>query len=143
MSKLRTIPKPLVTINQWTIVLSVLTAWITGFEWILLFPLLSGILGLIFEFNPIMKMARLLIKNPSNYIQEDFDQQQFNQKIAVICLSVAYFAYIFQFNLIGTIFSAMVALSAFIAILGFCIGCFIRFQWNQYRYRKKLSKDSF
>ncbi|WP_338448266.1 DUF4395 family protein [Niallia oryzisoli] len=34
------------------------------------------------------------------------------------------------------IFTIMVATAAFIAILGFCIGCFILYQWKQYQYRR-------
>ena len=31
----------------------------------------------------------------------------------------------------------MVALASFIAILGFCVGCFIHFQARQYLYRRR------
>ncbi|MFD6441717.1 DUF4395 domain-containing protein, partial [Peribacillus sp. NPDC060186] len=31
-----------------------------------------------------------------------------------------------------------VGLASFIAVLGFCIGCFILYQWKQYIYRRSL-----
>jgi Domain of unknown function (DUF4395) len=137
---MNTIPKPLVLTNQWFIVLSVAAAWVSGSGWFLLIPLISGLMGLLFKFNPIMKTAKLFLrKNPSEYIPEDFEQQQFNQMIAVICLGLGFLGYMMNWLTLAYIFTAMVALAAFVAILGFCVGCFIRFQWQQYRYRR-LSK---
>ncbi|MFD2617520.1 DUF4395 domain-containing protein [Terrilactibacillus laevilacticus] len=134
----RSIPRPLVRTNQWFILLSVVATWITGQSWILLIPLICGLLGLLFHYNPIMKWAKVFLKRPMNeYIPEDRDQQQFNQVIAVSCLTIGYISYLLHWNIVAIIFTAMVGLAAFIAILGFCIGCFIRFQWQQYLYRRK------
>ena len=46
----------------------------------------------------------------------------------------------FKLDGLGSVFTAMVAIASFVAILGFCIGCFIRFQWQQYRYKKSVNK---
>jgi hypothetical protein len=132
--QLRSIPRPLVRTNQWFIVISVITAWLTGFEWILGLPLAAGLSGLFFGYNPIMKAARhFLKKDLSAYIPEDWEQQQFNQKIAVICLAGGLVSFANGYTAIGYFFTIMVAMAAFIAILGFCIGCFIRFQWTKYK----------
>lgn len=137
---LRSVPQPLVRTNQWFIVLSVVSAWLTGFEWILALPLGAGISGLVFGFNPIMRFAKLFLKKaPSEYIPEDWDQQQFNQLIAVICLAGGLISYSTGFIGLGHFFTIMVALAAFIAILGFCVGCFIRFQWKRFRARKTVT----
>ncbi|MBY0157893.1 DUF4395 domain-containing protein [Cytobacillus oceanisediminis] len=131
------IPRPLVRTNQWSIVLSVLASWLTGEAWILAIPLLAGIMGLLFGYNPIMRAAKLFLrKNPADYIPEDWEQQQFNQVIAVACLALGLISFLLGWTAAGYVFTAMVALSALVAILGFCIGCFIRFQLNQYKYRK-------
>ncbi|UOE55702.1 DUF4395 domain-containing protein [Bacillus sp. CMF12] len=135
------IPRPLVRTNQWSIVLSVLASWLTGEAWILAIPLLAGIMGLLFGYNPIMRTAKhFLRKKPADYIPEDWEQQQFNQVIAVACLALGQISFLLGWTAAGYVFTAMVALSAFVAILGFCIGCFIRFQLNQYKYRKSLEK---
>lgn len=132
------IPRPLVRTNQWVIVLSVAATWLTGQFWILLIPLLSGLSGLFFHFNPVMKTAaRFLRKPPSTYTPEDRDQQKFNQTIAVSCLSIGLVSYLLHWYTVAIIFTAIVGLAAFIAVLGFCIGCFIHFQWSQYRQRRK------
>ena len=133
----KSIPQPLVRTNQWFIVISVVSSWITGFEWILALPLAAGLLGLVFGFNPVMKIAKLFLqKSPSSYIPEDWEQQQFNQLIAVGCLAGGLISYSTGFIGLGHFFTVMVALAAFIAILGFCVGCFIRFQWRKLQARR-------
>lgn len=137
----RTVPRPLVRLNQWVIFLSVVATWVTGIEWILALPLFAGIMGLVFGFNPIMQVGKLFLrKKPSDYIPEEWAQQQFNQVIAVICLAGGLISYLFDWVIAGYVFTAMVAIASFVAILGFCIGCFIRFQWQQYRYKKSVNK---
>ena len=137
------IARPLVRTNQWVIVIAVLSTWLTHHEWILLLPLVSGVLGLVFHFNPIMRLARLFLRKPAKeYAQEDRDQQNFNQAIAVACLTLGFLSYLTHIMIAAYIFTALVATAAFVAILGFCIGCFIRFQWNQYRYRRRSLKMS-
>jgi biotin transporter BioY len=137
-AEIRTIPRPLVRTNQWFIVISVISTWLTGYEWILALPLLAGISGLLFAYNPVMRMASpFLKKKKSDYIPEDWGQQQFNQKIAVGCLAGGLISYATGLAVLGHIFTIMVALAAFIAILGFCIGCFIRFQYSKYKPKKQ------
>ena len=138
--QVRTIPRPLVRTNQWFIVLSVLVTWFFDQPWVLAIPLSAGFMGLIFGFNPIMKVASLFLKkSPTEYIPEEWDQQQFNQVIAVSCLAIGLTSFLAGWQVVAYVFSAMVALAAVIAILGFCIGCFIRFQWQQYMNRKSVN----
>ncbi|MEH6939547.1 DUF4395 domain-containing protein [Bacillus sp. JJ664] len=138
-SKNGSIPLPLVRANQWTIVLSVLLTLFTGVFWFLLIPLLSGIGGLFLQFNPVMRIAKTFLKkNHSEYIQEDQQQQNFNQVISVTFLAIAFISALLGFKIIFYVFTIMVGLAAFVAILGFCVGCFIHFQYNQYKYRRSL-----
>lgn len=82
------IARPLVKTNQAFIVISVILTWLTGQHWILALPLFAGLLGLLFGYNPIIKLAaRFLTKERSHYVLEDWSQQQFNQSIAVFCLA--------------------------------------------------------
>ncbi|QIZ06881.1 DUF4395 domain-containing protein [Priestia megaterium] len=135
----RSIPRPLVRTNQWVIFISVVLTWISGFEWFLLVPFISGLLGLLFGFNPVMQIAKLFLrKEPKAFIPEDWDQQQFNQKIAVSCLGIGFISFLLGWSTLGYVFTILVAIAAFVAILGFCIGCFIHFQWKQYKYRRTV-----
>ncbi|CAH0216958.1 DUF4395 domain-containing protein [Peribacillus simplex] len=138
-SEIRSIPRPLVRTNQWVILLSVATALLTGQMWILVIPLTAGLLGLLFNFNPVMRLAKLFLKKkPSDYIPEDHSQQQFNQVIAVVCLGLGFTSFLLGWNVTGYIFTLMVGMASLIAILGFCIGCFILYQWKRYSYRRSI-----
>lgn len=138
--KLRTIPRPLVRTNQWFIVLSVLITWIFDQPLILAIPLTAGLMGLVFGVNPIMRVASLFLRKPSTaYIPEEWDQQQFNQVIAVSCLTIGFISFLVGWSIVAYIFTAMVALAALIAILGFCVGCFIRFQYQQFMNNRSLN----
>lgn len=134
---IESVPRPLVRANQWVIVLAVALTWITGVYWILAVPLLAGAMGVIFEFNPVMKFAKLFLRKPlTAYVPEDKAGQQFNQVLAVTFLLLALIGFSFGWPIVAYGFSGLVALAAFVAICGFCIGCFIRFQWQQFRSRR-------
>ncbi|MEK4042947.1 DUF4395 domain-containing protein [Paenibacillus sp. FSL H8-0048] len=135
------IPRPLVKLNQAFIVISVLLALLTGLHWILAFPLAAGISGLIFGYNPVIRLCSPLLTKPrSAYVLEDPEQQQFNQKIAVFCLAGGLISFLAGWTLAGYIFTIMVGAAATVAILGFCIGCFIHYQWRMYTYRRKQAE---
>jgi len=135
------IPRPLVRLNQWTILLSVILTWITGQYWILFIPLIANLLGVAVKFNPIIRSGKYFLKKePKAYIPEDATQQRFNSAIATFCLTLATVGFAFDIHWLGWIFSVMVALASTIAILGFCIGCFLFFQINQYRYKMKQKR---
>lgn len=135
--KVRSIPRPLVRTNQSVIVICSVLTLFTGQIWLLLIPFIAGLLGLVFGYNPIMKLARLFLrKDPKMYIPEDWEQQQFNQTIAVSCLGLGFLGFLMNWNAVGYIFTILVAVAAFVAILGFCVGCFIHYQWKMYIYRR-------
>ncbi|MFT8317003.1 MAG: DUF4395 domain-containing protein [Sporolactobacillus sp.] len=132
------IPRPLVRSNQWIIVLSVAAALMTHLYWLLLIPLIAGLSGIAFHYNPVMKVTRLFLRKPlSAYPPEDPAQQKFNQTIAVSLLFVSFVSFLADWRLVAWIAAILVGSAAFIAILGFCIGCFIHYQWSQYRYRRQ------
>jgi len=138
--KMKTIPKPLVLANQWTIVLSVVISLITQSAWILIIPLISCLLSLFTGFNPVLALVKqFLSKSPDQYEQEDYDQLQFNQWLAVGFLLMATISFFMNWSVFFNIATVMVGLAALVAIMGFCIGCFIRFQYHQWNYRRKKS----
>ena len=139
MAKPISIPRPLVRVNQWTIFLSVILTWVTGQYWLLAIPLVANLLGIFTGFNPIMRIAKLfLTKDLKSYIPEDVAQQKFNSTIASICLAGGLLGFVFQLPIVAYSFTIMVAVASFVAILGFCIGCVIHFQWKQFQYRRSI-----
>ncbi|MCQ6275503.1 DUF4395 domain-containing protein [Bacillus sp. V3B] len=137
LENIRSIPRPLVQTNQSVIVISVVLTWLTNSEWFLLIPLIAGLSGILFGFNPIMQIAKRFLKKPiKSYIPEEWEQQQFNQKIAVVCLGAGFLSFLLGWDIVGYVFTTLVATAALVAILGFCIGCFMHYQWKQYKYRR-------
>lgn len=137
MEKPLFIPRPLVRANQWTILVCTVASWFIS-PWLLLIPLVCNVGGLLFNVNPVIKIGRLFLKKaPKDYIPEDVTQQKFNSCIAIICLLVGFIGFTVGLPIVGYIFTVMVALASGIAILGFCIGCFLFFQINQFKYRLK------
>ncbi|MGE7091141.1 DUF4395 domain-containing protein [Lysinibacillus sp. NPDC048646] len=135
------IPRPLVRLNQWTILLSVILTWITGVAWILAIPLVANSLGVLCNFNPIIRFGKqFLKKTPSVYIPEDAQQQKFNSSIASLCLAGGFLGFFFHWQIVGYTFTAMVAIASSVAIAGFCIGCFLHFQLKQWKYRRSLKR---
>jgi uncharacterized membrane protein len=132
------IPVPFVRANQWLIVSTVLVSLLFSQPWILAIPLLVGIFSLTTGKNPAFWLARPFLSKPlGQYPTEDPDQQRFNQWISVIFLAVSLIAFSLGWTTVGIVFAAMVSLAAFIAILGFCIGCFIRYHYLQWKHRRQ------
>ena len=142
MTKPLSIPRPLVRVNQWTIFLSVAITWGTGFYWILLLPFLANLSGVLFGINPIIYFSKgFLKKDHSQYIPEDIGQQRFNSTIATLCLALGFLGYVLKIPALAYTFTILVAVASFVAILGFCVGCFIHFQLNQFKYRRSLKRS--
>ncbi|MFT8871700.1 MAG: DUF4395 domain-containing protein [Sporolactobacillus sp.] len=128
------IPRPLVRTNQSVIVIAAASSLASGQYWILLIPLASALSGLIFHFNPIFKIAGAFLRKPlTAYAREDPAQQRFNQTIAASLLVIAFAAFLLHWQVIAVIATGLVGLAALIAILGFCIGCYIH-----YRFKRRL-----
>ncbi|PLT32072.1 DUF4395 domain-containing protein [Bacillus sp. V5-8f] len=134
------IPKPLVQLNQSFIVLSVLIAMVS-YKFILLLPFVIGVYTLVTKKNPIIATGKGFLKKPlSEYIMEDKEQQIFNQWIATVCLGLSLVFFQLSWNTLAYVFSIMVLLAAGIALMGFCVGCFIRYRYIMWKHRRTLTK---
>ncbi|MEN2767926.1 DUF4395 domain-containing protein [Ornithinibacillus xuwenensis] len=130
------IPKPLVQINQSFIVLTVLLGLIIN-PAILIAPFVIGVITLITKQNPIILFSkRFLRKDPSQYKQEDKQQQLFNQWIATICVGLSLLFFYTNLEILAYTFSIMVLAASSIALCGFCIGCFIRYRYIMWKYNR-------
>jgi len=134
------IPKPLVQTNQFFIVVSVLLGLFTTY-WVLWFPFIIGVITLITKKNFIMIIGRFFLKkSPDQYVLEDKNQQLFNQWIATICIGLSVFFFYINAQFLGYLFSIMVVLAAGLALLGYCIGCTIRFRYLMWRHKRTSIK---
>ncbi|MGR3764588.1 DUF4395 domain-containing protein [Rossellomorea sp. NS-SX7] len=142
MSVQHTIPKPLVDLNQWFIVTFVIFSWVFQLQWLLWIPFVTVLSGALFKYNPVMKIGRLFLRKEADaYRPEDAGQQRFNAVIAAFCLGTALISGLFHWTIGFYVFSGMVLLAASIALAGFCIGCFIRYQWQRLQYKQKIIKE--
>lgn len=131
-----TIPKPLVQTNQAFIVLTVILALVFH-KALLLLPFAVGVYTLATKSNPVIRFSKRFLKRPPmSYIQEDRDQQLFNQWIATICLGLSLVSFAFGFTVMGYAFSIMVVLAAGVALLGYCIGCTIRYRYMMWKHNR-------
>ena len=131
-----TIPKPLVQLNQSFIVLSVIAGLILS-PAILLLPFAVGVYTLITKKNPVIMAARPLLKKPANeYIQEDRDQQLFNQWIATVCLGLSLVVFAAGITAAAYFFAIMVMAAAGIALMGYCIGCTVRYRLMMMKHNR-------
>ncbi len=141
MNAPHSIPKPLVDSNQIFIIITVLISWITKEPWILIIPFLAVFSGVLLKYNPVIKIGRLFLKKaPAKYRQEDAAQQRFNAGIASVCLGAALISSSAGWVTGYYLFSGMVLAAAAVALAGFCIGCFVRYQWQRFRYKLRTAK---
>lgn len=66
---------------------------------------------------------------------EDFRVQRFNNLIAATLLGAAQVAFALGAPIAGWALSLAVAIAATVALLGFCLGCFLYYQFRLQRYR--------
>lgn len=132
------LPKPLVQANQSVLVISVLLSWLTGWYVLLLLPLAAGLGGIFFQYNFVIQIAKRFLKKPTSaYLPEDKADLRFNQTIASSLLALSFLSFLSGQAVLGYLFSGMVLMAASVALMGFCVGCFIRYQWVRYRHRVK------
>ena len=130
------IPKPLVQSNQAFIVLTVILALVFH-KAILVLPFLVGVYTLITKKNPVIQFNKRFLKKPANtYIQEDRDQQLFNQWIATVCLGLSLLFFALGAATAGYVFSIMVLIASGVALMGYCIGCTIRYRYMMWKHNK-------
>jgi len=138
-SKGRTIPRPLVQTNRAFLVITILAALFIS-KPLLIIPLVTGLVSLVLWWNPVMAIGRsFLRKSPTEYRQEDRSDQRFNQGIATKLLTLSLGSFLFGAPIPGYIFSGMVVLAAGVALLGFCIGCYLHFKIRKWKF--KLAQD--
>jgi hypothetical protein len=134
------IPAHLVKLNQWFIVITVFIGTISMQE-ILLLPFIFGLITIAFRINPIIYIGMKFSKKPLEMmVLEDIDQQIFNQWIVTVCIGLQLILYNIGLPLLSSLFGVMVICASSLAIIGFCIGCVVRYKYKKWRYKKNDDK---
>jgi hypothetical protein len=129
---------PIVRLNRWVLVVGIVLGRI------LQQPLLATLLFLILlpavvigqRASLIFRVGkRLFARQLPTAEREDRRLMRFNNTIALALLGLAQVAFLFGAPLVGWALAGMVAVAAGVALAGFCVGCFIYYQFKLNRYR--------
>ncbi len=132
------IPLPIVNLNRWTLVAAVLVGLllqqplVTTALFAILLPaaLFGQRASLIFHAGRWLLASRI-----AGAEREDRRLQRFNNAIAATLLGGAQIAFAQGQPFAGWALSLAVALAAGVALMGFCVGCFLYYQFKLNRYR--------
>lgn len=132
------IPMPIVTLNRWILLIGVLLGLLlraplvtTALFLVLLPATLFGPAGsLIFRLGTVLFARQIPLAE-----REDARLQRFNNTIATTLLGLAQVAFLLGRPVLGWVFAGMVATAAGVAIAGFCVGCFLYYQFKLNRFR--------
>jgi hypothetical protein len=132
------VPMPIVALNRWTLLVGILLGFVTQQAWItaLLFLMLAAAVLGGPEYSLVARVGRKLFADRiPGAEREDFKLARFNNSIALGLLGLAQIAFVTGFSALGWVLALMVAVAAGVALAGFCVGCFLFFQFRMLRYR--------
>ncbi len=132
------IPLPVVRLNRWILVVGILAGLvlqqplITTALFLILLPAMffGQRASLIFQVG-----QRLFVRQNAVAEYEDRRLMRFNNAIAAIILGLAQVAFLTGHPVVGWVFALVVAAAVTVAIAGFCVGCFLYYQFELNRYR--------
>lgn len=132
------VPFPIVTLNRAVLTFGVFVAlltqqiWITTMLFLILLP--TTLLGK--RFSLVYIIGNILFKKQiQNSQYEDAGLQRFNNTIATTLLGFSQISFLASQPVLAWVFATMVMLASGVALLGFCVGCFLYYQFKIQRYR--------
>lgn len=136
------IPQPIVILNRWTLVLGVLIGLLarqpilTTVLFLLLIPaVVVGRRGsAIFALGQWLLPRQCAAARDAGRV-EDPRLMRFNNSIAALLLGAAQVAFLLRLPGLGWALALAVAAAAAIALAGFCVGCFLYYQFRLRRFR--------
>ena len=132
------VPMPIVTLNRATLMVGIIAGIL------LRQPLLTTALFLILlpavlggqRWSLIALVGRkLFARQIPRAEREDRRLMRFNNMIAFALLGLAQVAFVAGLPAVGWALALMVAVAASVALAGFCVGCFLYYQFRLNRYR--------
>jgi hypothetical protein len=129
---------PIVALNRWILVLTIGAAMVTQQAWLTTVLVALLLPAVIFgqARSPIAWLGRQVLgRQIATAPREDRRLMRFNNTIALGLLSSAQAAFLLEQPVVGWTLAAIVALAAGIALAGFCVGCFIYYQFKLQRFR--------
>jgi hypothetical protein len=124
--------------NQLGILISIIASVLTQQLWILVLPLIVQLISRSFgvRYNVFVRLLSPLF--PVSLKTEARELLRFNNLLAILFLIVTLAASVLGLQLVAYISLGMLTVAVVLALSGFCLGCFMYFQWKQFRVRRKL-----
>jgi hypothetical protein len=123
--------------NQLGILLSVVITVLTQQAWVLVIPLVVQLIsrwaGI--RYNGFVRLIAPLL--PASARTESRELLRFNNLLAILMLAAALISFWLQAVVIAYISLTLLTIAVMAALCGFCMGCFIYFQWKQFRARRR------
>ncbi|MCC3377621.1 DUF4395 domain-containing protein [Cohnella sp. REN36] len=137
---MREIPLPYIKSNQAGIVLFVVLSFVLSQPWLLAALWLVQVVGLLTQGrgNVFVLIAKPFL-NPEGKETQAAELTRFNNSLAVLFLTLSLLAFALGWNVVGYIFAAMLIAAAGAALLGYCVGCTIYFQYKQFKARRRIT----
>ncbi|WP_199616230.1 DUF4395 domain-containing protein [Paenibacillus alkalitolerans] len=136
---MREIPEAYIRANQVGVVFSVVLAMVLQLPVIVLVLWAVQTAGLLTggKANVFVLAAKPFIRrwvNPKHTQSEEL--ARFNNSLSVLFSTLAVVCfYLFQWNTAGYIIAGIHGAAAFVAVCGFCVGCFVYFHYKQLKHR--------
>lgn len=137
---MREIPLRYIKANQSGIVLFAVIFLITGQLWLLAALWIIEVVGLLTKgkLNLFIRIAKPFL-SPGKETQAE-ELARFNNSLAVTFISLALITAQLGWVWGGYLFTAMLLGAAGAALLGYCIGCTVYYQYKQFRIRQERSR---
>ncbi|MEK0313847.1 DUF4395 domain-containing protein [Cohnella sp. 56] len=136
---MREVPMPYIKSNQSGIVVVVLLSFWFAPLWLLTALWAIQVVGLATQgkYNVFIRLAKpwLSVAGKETQAQE---LARFNNALAVIFLSLAAISFSLGWTVAGYAFTAMLLAAAGAALLGYCVGCTLYFQYKQFLARRRI-----
>ncbi len=136
---MREIPMPYIKANQTGIVLVVLLSFLLRQPWLLAALWAIQAIGLLTggRWNLFIRLAKPYLRTEGRETQAA-ELAKFNNSLAVLFLTLSLLSHALGWTVAGYAFAVMLLLAASAALLGYCIGCTVYFQYKRLARKAKL-----
>ncbi|MEY9095155.1 DUF4395 family protein [Paenibacillus sp. RC84] len=136
---MKEIPMSYIKANQAGIVLFAVLTFATRQPWLLGLLLAIQLAGLLLRWNLFVQAAKPFLRTDGE--TQAAELQRFNNVLAVLFLLLSVLSFSVGWTAAGYIFAGMLLAAAGTALLGYCIGCTVYFQYKQLLARKRLNRS--
>ncbi len=134
------VPMHWVRANQSGILVSIIVSVLTASPWVLTIPLFVQLCGRFFGVRKNAFVRLIAPMLPPSLKTESRVLLRFNNLLAIIFLVCILGSYSLGMIISAYVFTAMLTTAVVLALSGFCLGCFMYFQWKQFRARQRAAE---